>query len=85
MAPWLIYMPGDLFVSAIIWLAKTAHLPWLVDGLVAAMNITQGWFMVGIAVVGWTVAALFPYAVLAGLKNRLATPRKAVKNRRLYA
>lgn len=84
-AMWLITMPGDLFVDAIIWLSTTAHMPWLIDGLVAVMNISQGWFLVGIAVIGWAVSALFLYAVLAGLKRRLSTPRKAVKNRRLYA
>lgn len=84
-AQWLLTMPGDLFVEAVIWLSATAHMPWLIDGLVAVMNITNGWFLVGVAVVGWAVAALFLYAVLAGLKNRLTTPRKAIKNRRLYA
>ena len=84
-AQWLLTMPGDLFVEAVIWLSTTAHMPWLIDGLVAVMNITQGWFLLGIAVIGWAVAALFLYAVLAGLKNRLTTPRKPVKNRRLYA
>ncbi len=84
-AMWLITMPGDLFVEAVIWLAATAHMPWLIDALVAVMNITNGWFMVGIAVIGWAVSALFLVAVLSGLKNRLATPRKAVKGRRLYA
>ena len=84
-AGWLITMPGDLFVDAVIWLSTTAHMPWLIDGLVEVMNITQGWFLVGIAVVGWAVAALFLYAVLAGLKRRLSTPRKVLKGRRLYA
>ncbi len=84
-AQWLLTMPGDLFVEAVIWLSTTAHMPWLIDGLVAVMNITQGWFLVGIAVVAWAVAALFLYAVLAGLKRRLSTPRKVLKGRRLYA
>ena len=84
-ALWLITMPGDLFVDAIIWLATTAHMPWLIDGLVAAMNITQGWFLAGIAVIGWAVLAFFLYAVLASLKRRLSTPRKPVKSQRLYA
>ena len=42
----LLYMPGDLFVEAIIWIASTAHMPWLIDALAEATNITNGWFTV---------------------------------------
>ncbi len=79
-ALWLIYMPGDLSVSAIIWLANAAHMPWLIDALAEAMNITNGWFTVGIAVICWSLFALILRAVAAALKGRPAKPRKSVKS-----
>ena len=76
----LLYMPGDLFVSAIIWIANAAHMPWLIDALAEAMNITNGWFTVGIAVLCWSLFAILLRAVAAALKGRPAKLRKSVKS-----
>ncbi len=76
----LLYMPGDLSVSAIIWIASATHMPWLLDALAEAMNITNGWFTVGIAVICWSLFALILGAVAAALKSRPTKTRESVKS-----
>ena len=78
----LLFMPTDLFFSAIAWLANTAHMPWLTDALAEVMSITQGWFALAVAVLCWSLAALVLRALAAGLRRRLRIESASGASRR---